>query len=880
MAIAFARLSIHSRSKGHSAVAGAAYRAGATLTDERTGQTHSFENRSDVQYSEILLPDGSDPRFLDRETLWNEVERAERRKDSQLAKDIILALPRDLSLNDQINLARQFAKDHFVSKGLVADIAIHDHGDGNPHAHLYVTTRRLLGRQFDTHKARDLNPTFVNSRGGKGFISEQDFWGEQWRYFQNDYFGAHGIDLMVDENHLIPQRHEGRVRGNEDHYLKDDNRLRRIACQQIALNEPDTLINLISVRHAVFTEKQIASIIFKATNTQAEFTKAFHAVKAHDDIICLGPDSNGALNYTSRSNFQLESAMTDQAHAMANASHFTVSTQTIEEATLRRSLSAEQHNALSHITRGSDLSAMVGWAGTGKSYLMDAAREVWEDTGFRVQGISVSGVAAKQLESSSHIPSRTIASFKLMLGNGYLELTDRDIVVMDEAGMTNLHDMAYVLDKVSQANAKLVLIGDDKQLQSIGAGAPFSAIIHRIGFAALQDIRRQQDAGDRDASRQLALGHIDAALRHYDQKGQVHWSDKPDQAMQSLIREWQTSNDATSLKQHVILAHQNRDIIQLNQLAREQLIQKGIVSNESSDITITRRVASDDGWHIDFVNDTLTLAAGDRILFRRNDKQLGVFNGEFATVVGIDKHQLTVRHDNGQNLAIDLTTYNDIDHGYAMTVHKGQGATYNHVYVYMDGYGWNRNLAYVAMTRHRDHLSIYSNRSTFDNDQSFINLLSRDNIKDNVLDWPISYAARRGFDSESVIDRFIKSVGIAKDTVKDAWLFLTDREQFNQKQQLKHFDWASPDYHDEWKTLRHVDNKNIRWLVKYRDLMDDNKTAKEITAIKTSMDKLVAKLAKDKSALSLIRSAAPKLCRQIDHLLEKHSRDRSKGRDR
>ncbi|WP_169040658.1 MobA/MobL family protein, partial [Legionella pneumophila] len=123
MAIAFAQVSIHSRSKGHSAVAAAAYRSGAQLYDDRIGRSYDFSKRDDVVFSEILLPDGATDSFLDRDHLWNEVERAENRSNSQLCKDFVLALPRELDLVQQIELAKRFARTYFVDKGLPADIS-------------------------------------------------------------------------------------------------------------------------------------------------------------------------------------------------------------------------------------------------------------------------------------------------------------------------------------------------------------------------------------------------------------------------------------------------------------------------------------------------------------------------------------------------------------------------------------------------------------------------------------------------------------------------------------------------------------------------------------------------------------------------------------
>ena len=146
MAIAFAQVSIHSRSKGHSAVAASAYRTASRLTDERTGIVYDFTNRKNVAYTETLLPENADPRYFDRHLLWNSVEACENRKDAQVCKDVVLALPKELDLANQIELAKRFAQTHFVNEGIPADIAIHL-DEGNPHAHILVTTRRLVRHQ-------------------------------------------------------------------------------------------------------------------------------------------------------------------------------------------------------------------------------------------------------------------------------------------------------------------------------------------------------------------------------------------------------------------------------------------------------------------------------------------------------------------------------------------------------------------------------------------------------------------------------------------------------------------------------------------------------------------------------------------------------------
>ena len=131
------------RSKGRSAVETAAYRSGTKLTNEWDGQTHDYTRKRGVVHTEIMLPPHAPPEFSDRATLWNSVEQIEKAKDSQLARDIEAALPRELSREQQLALIRSFVKDNFVDKGMCADFALHDKGNGNPHVHILLTVRPL-----------------------------------------------------------------------------------------------------------------------------------------------------------------------------------------------------------------------------------------------------------------------------------------------------------------------------------------------------------------------------------------------------------------------------------------------------------------------------------------------------------------------------------------------------------------------------------------------------------------------------------------------------------------------------------------------------------------------------------------------------------------
>ena len=143
IAIYHCSIKIISRGKGKSAVGAAAYRSGEKLTNNYDGIIHDYTRKSGIAYTEIMLPAHAPPEFMNRSVLWNAVEQIEKSKNSQLAREIEIAIPKELPTEQQISLVREYVKDNFVSVGMCADFAIHDKADGNPHAHILLTMRPL-----------------------------------------------------------------------------------------------------------------------------------------------------------------------------------------------------------------------------------------------------------------------------------------------------------------------------------------------------------------------------------------------------------------------------------------------------------------------------------------------------------------------------------------------------------------------------------------------------------------------------------------------------------------------------------------------------------------------------------------------------------------
>ena len=203
MAIYRFSATVISRAKGRSSVAAAAYRSGAELLDERTGAVHDYTRKSDIQHSEIMAPEGAPDWSLDRPALWNAVEAAERRKDAQVAREVQLALPRELDADRQIQLLRGFVREEFVSRGMVADFSLHDHtardGGEQPHAHVMLTMRSIDGEGFGL-KVRDWNSDELLVH-----------WRERWAQVSNEVMAEAGVDARIDHRTLAAQHEEAKA---------------------------------------------------------------------------------------------------------------------------------------------------------------------------------------------------------------------------------------------------------------------------------------------------------------------------------------------------------------------------------------------------------------------------------------------------------------------------------------------------------------------------------------------------------------------------------------------------------------------------------------------------------------------------------------------
>ena len=429
MAIAFARARYISRSTGGSAARSAAYNARAEIGDERTGEVFYFKHRDAPEHHEVLLPDGADEKFGDAATLWNAAEAAERRKDSQVAREIVMALPAnaEVSNEDRIELARSFAQEHFVAKGLGVQLDIHaPHGGdleserANWHAHLLITTRRIEGDRLSATKARDLAPD-IRQAGARSFVAEGEEWGKLWREHQDRYFLAHGINARVDATATHAQEHIGplRMRAAESEANERAKEIARANAE--AARDPSKVLEALTRNNATFSERDLDRYLAKHIFDETERRSVHGRVLGHDETLPLHERETGEASgrFTTRTVRAEEREALQEARALADARHHKSAPESAKARALAgKSLRDDQRTAFDHATGEGGIKIIEGRAGTGKSFTLAAIRDAHQEQGRSVIGLAPTNSVAEDLKADGFARASTVHAELFRLKNG------------------------------------------------------------------------------------------------------------------------------------------------------------------------------------------------------------------------------------------------------------------------------------------------------------------------------------------------------------------------------------------------------------------------------------------------------------------------------
>lgn len=717
MAIQFARIEYVSRSSGGNACRKAAYNQRESIKCERSGQLFYFKHKTDNVHHEIILPEGVDKKFLDASIMWNAAEFMENRKDSQVCKESVIALPDDpeVSLVDRIEISRRIADQLFVEKGLGVQLDIHrpHDGDKNWHVHMLITTRRFSedGKSLHNRKARDTDPTVR-----KGVVMEAELVGQIVRDIQNEYFEEKGLDLRVDPIGIVPQEHLGpvRMRNHMNDALVRSEMLKQ--ANEDNVKDPSTVLDQLTLQQAVFTQNDVVRFCTKHV-PESHCQQVQTAILGHDRIVPLrcGKSGEKSQYFTTKDVRAEEEKLLRFAGRVANRQSFAIKEQVKTAALDGLALSAEQCQAFQHMTSNdSNLKIVQGRAGVGKSYVLNPVREAYESTGYRVIGLAPTNKVASDLADSGFQETMTCHSLLFRIKNKRLELDRNSVLVIDEAGMLGTEVMLELFNVAKQAKCKMILVGDEKQLPSIQRGGMFQVLSDQYGAPTLEIVRRQQKDWQKQVSEDLSNHRVRSAVNALAEYNKLNWNEDKETALTNLVNCWAKDSLGHRERWTFALAQRNVDVDALNQAMRDLRKQRGEIGAIDIEIMTTRGPTA--------------FANGDRVQFTTTDKFQGISNGQFGVLGACSPDQFTVWCDNGQSISFDPRTYQGLRHGYAGTIYKAQGATIDKTYILHDK-ATNHSNSYVALTRHSQDVEIFLSKQDTRDQHQFVSQISRSGTK-------------------------------------------------------------------------------------------------------------------------------------------------------
>ena len=409
------------------------------------------------------------------------------------------------------------------------------------------------------------------------------------------------------------------------------------------------------------------------------------------EIVMIGWNERTGTTFSTSELIELEQSVVDLAESGLTAD-VGVAVETAVEGAVetRPSISDEQAAVVTGMCRsGRGVEVLVAAAGTGKTFSLDAAREAWQRSGYTVIGCALSASAAHELQGGSGIRSSTIAMLDLDLHQDRRRLDSRTVLVVDEAGMVGTRTLAPLLQRASAAGAKVVLIGDPKQLPEIQAGGVLASLADRHPVLTLIENRRQHDPTERAALEQLRSGDVDRAIGMLRDHGRVVTSTNAETVRDGMVETWwqhRTNGDDA-----LMMARRNADVDDLNRRARRHVLAAGQLFGEPL-------VVNDRPFQI-----------GDHVICTRNDYANGIRNGTTGTITHIDHERAaaTISTEDGtRRLDDEYLASGSMRHGYAITVHKAQGRTCDHGLLLATD-DLHREMGYVGLSRGKQSNRMY-----------------------------------------------------------------------------------------------------------------------------------------------------------------------------
>jgi Ti-type conjugative transfer relaxase TraA len=471
--------------------------------------------------------------------------------------------------------------------------------------------------------------------------------------------------------------------------------------QAIADRDAGAVLEIMTKQRATFTGRQLEQTLAKEIKNNIERAQFGNQILSQPEAVRLTDRAGGPTRYTTKTVLEAEQYVLRAAEGLALDKRHGLDGQQ-RAAALKGArfdgITREQARAVRHATGAEGLAIIDGQAGTGKSFTVAAIRESYEKAGYRVIGLGPTNAVSQDMRADGFGHAATIHSELFALNNNRTSWNRKTVVIVDEAAMLDTKLMAMVTAHAHDAGAKLILVGDDRQLSSIDRGGMFGSLKDQHGAAALTEVKRQYKIDDRRAAEMMAEGNFHDALGIYEQKGAINWTRTQGEARAELVEKWAKDSAANPEKSRFVFAYTNDDVATLNAAIREVRKERGELGADHEFKTAHGR---------------LSFATGDRIQFTATDKRAGIATGAAGRIEAIDGRSITVQMDGKEQrrTTFDAEAFDKFRHGYAGTIYRGQGRTLDQTYLYHSDH-WRSAASYVALTRHRDKAELFVARNT------------------------------------------------------------------------------------------------------------------------------------------------------------------------
>ncbi|WP_262696476.1 MobF family relaxase [Kordiimonas aquimaris] len=461
---------------------------------------------------------------------------------------------------------------------------------------------------------------------------------------------------------------------------------------------------------SVFQHKDImAKVAAAATGagkTQLEITQAIDQLVQSEQVVFLEPDATGQAVYSTKGQIALEVDVQKIAGQLAESKHHSLSVSSVSSKLSETVLSIEQQEAVISGATGADLVVIEGAAGSGKSFSLRTLSALYGQEGYRVIGCATAWKTSNQLASDCNIESRATDAWLARAQSGGQFLDQQTVLIVDEAGQLSARQMQQILSAAQSAQAKVILTGDSKQLQSVGAGPGLQLVSEKTGVTRIDTARRQEQLWARSASQHFASGNADAAIRAYDQHGLLNLCDGHTAVLRSAVEAWAEDKRLFPQNSSLVIARTNKEVSELNAMMRVNLQQTGYLGRDQILVNAEKGGA-------------IVIAQGEHMRFTRKINTLGVVNGTEAKVISINNRRqlnpILSLQIGGRSAEVNLAALVDkkgslpLSYAYASTLYAAQGATVDKAYVVASS-AMKRSDIYVATSRARKSTRLFVDR--------------------------------------------------------------------------------------------------------------------------------------------------------------------------